>query len=361
MKILCTLDFPPEKGGIQRYLHELADNLFCKEDIVIAPRFKSATPSFDRGYSCRILRVGGLLPVKSKKRYLPAIFTALFSFVLRNGSAVTIQSGNIYAAVAPWLLSFFTKVTYSVYTHGAELLPLEKSITLRSLLIKSVLKRAATVYYVSTFSLRIMQCACGSLPYIAAPPKISLPSGTLNSLLSSKQDGLILSVGRLVPHKGHAVLINALDKIDKHTPWKCIIAGEGPERRQLECAVAHHKLEDVITLQGNCDNDTITGFYQKSELFVFPSVERHGGFEGFGIALLEAMAFGAAIIATKSGGIPEVFGTTPDCAVIVPPDDPEALAAAITTLLVNKEYRFTLATNARRLLEQKYAWPPRKN
>lgn len=360
MKILCTLDFPPEKGGIQRYLHELVYNSFCKEDIVVAPHIRNSTTAKDTVYSCRIMRMRGAIPVHSKKRYLPVICAALLYLILRNGSTATILSGNIYAAIAPWLLSFLTKVTYSVYTHGAELLPLEKNTTLRGRLLMSILKRAETVFYVSTFSLRIMQSKCGSLRYIAAPPKISLPSKTLDSVLSSKQDGLILSVGRLVPHKGHAVLIDALHKIDSCIPWKCMISGDGPEQKRLNQLIAQYHFKSPPSLLGFCDQETLESWYLKSAIFIFPSLILPGGFEGFGIALLEAMAFGAAIIASHSGGIPEVFDNTPDCALLVPPDDPEALAAAISSLLVNKHYRLTLATNARRLLEQKHVWPCRK-
>jgi glycosyltransferase involved in cell wall biosynthesis len=85
----------------------------------------------------------------------------------------------------------------------------------------------------------------------------------------------------------------------------------------------------------------VTDFLRACDVFVFPSL-----YEGLGIALIEAMAAGCACVATTAGPIPEFVENGRD-GILVPPADPESMAAAVCELLANPQRRQQLANNAR--------------
>jgi glycosyltransferase involved in cell wall biosynthesis len=134
------------------------------------------------------------------------------------------------------------------------------------------------------------------------------------------------NVAALVPHKGQRYLIEAAHLLVRDLPdVRFVILGEGELRPHLEHLVHEHHLEKHVLLPGF--RTDVLGCIKGFDLFVLSSVT-----EGLGTSLLDAMACGKAIVATRAGGIPEVVddGTT---GVLVDPRDPQALAAAIRRLL----------------------------
>lgn len=125
-------------------------------------------------------------------------------------------------------------------------------------------------------------------------------------------------VGALVAHKGHRHVIDAMVGV----PGTLVIAGEGPLRPALEGQVLRLGLQGRVVLAGQVD---VTGFYPALDVFVHPSEE-----EGMGQAVVEAMAAGCRLVATRAGGVPEVLG---DVGVLVAPKDPVALGAAMVRAL----------------------------
>ena len=164
----------------------------------------------------------------------------------------------------------------------------------------------------------------------------------------------LLSVGAVVPRKGHDVLVRALARI-AHLPWECVCAGSlerdpGHAARVL-ADVCSRGLAERVRFAGECDQATLAALYAESALFVLAS-----HYEGYGMVLAEALAYGLPIVSTTGGAIPE---TVPDAAaVLVPPGDDAALAAGLAPLLAcpdrdagggsGAERRAVLATAARR-------------
>ena len=164
----------------------------------------------------------------------------------------------------------------------------------------------------------------------------------------------LLSVGAVVPRKGHDVLVRALARI-AHLPWECDCAGSlerdpGHAVRVL-AAVESQGLADRVRFAGECDPVTLAALYAESALFVLAS-----HYEGYGMVLAEALAHGLPIVSTTGGAIPETV--PPEAAVLVPPGDDAALAAALAPLLAGSdrearrqsgaERRAVLAAAARR-------------
>ena len=85
-------------------------------------------------------------------------------------------------------------------------------------------------------------------------------------------------------------------------------------------------------------------------------METESGIEGFGIVLLEAMAYGAAIVASCSESIEEVVDNNSQYVELVQPGNSEALKNALTSLMADSERRFRMASAARQFLEERYVW-----
>jgi glycosyltransferase involved in cell wall biosynthesis len=140
------------------------------------------------------------------------------------------------------------------------------------------------------------------------------------------------NVAALVPHKGQRHLIEAAHLVIQQMPdVRFLILGEGELRDALERHVREHHLEKHVFLPGF--RTDVLGCMKSFDLFVMSSVT-----EGLGTALLDAMACGKAIVATRTGGIPEVVedGVT---GRLVPPRDHTAMAQAILALLADDEQR----------------------
>ncbi|MCI0567545.1 MAG: glycosyltransferase, partial [Acidobacteria bacterium] len=138
---------------------------------------------------------------------------------------------------------------------------------------------------------------------------------------------VIGSVGRLdEPVKGFAVLLEALEMLGRRMPdVVCLICGDGPARAQLENSARKRGLSAQVRFLG--ERQDIPRVLQALDLYVQPSLS-----EGFGLSVLEAMASGVPVVATHSGGLPEVVrdGVTGD---LVAPGDAALLAQRIHSLL----------------------------
>ena len=143
------------------------------------------------------------------------------------------------------------------------------------------------------------------------------------------KDRILMTVGRLHKQKGHCYLIQAVSKVRKEFPKvKLLVTGEGEEENNLKKLVKSLDLMNEVIFAGL--SSAIERILPMAELFILPSL-----WEGLPNALLEAMAAGKPVVATKVGGIPEivVHGET---GMLIPPRDTDALAAAIIDLLQNR-------------------------
>jgi glycosyltransferase involved in cell wall biosynthesis len=152
----------------------------------------------------------------------------------------------------------------------------------------------------------------------------------------------LLSVGSLVPRKGHDVLLAAVGDLGD-LAFHLTIAGDAGRDVATASAIAAQVSRmsfcDRVTLAGAVAPPALEKLYATADLFVLAS--RH---EGYGMAYAEAIAHGLPVVGTRAGAIPEVVG---DAGVLVPPDDPAALAAALRPLLADTAARAALAARAR--------------
>jgi len=166
----------------------------------------------------------------------------------------------------------------------------------------------------------------------------------------SDRDIVVMTVGRLVGLKGVKYAIGAVERmVKKGYAVKYFAIGEGEERGNLEMLVKNSHMEDHIFFLGNIPNAALPGYYSLASLAVFPTVAE----ESFGISLAEAMACGVPCVSTTRGAIPEVIG---DAGYLVPPENEEALADALETLITDGVLRDRLRTEGRRRIEEGFSW-----
>jgi glycosyltransferase involved in cell wall biosynthesis len=148
----------------------------------------------------------------------------------------------------------------------------------------------------------------------------------------------LLFVGTLEPRKNVQTLLQAFAQVIAEMPQDdltlVIAGGKGWGGEDYMSTVDALKLHDHVRFAGFVGDDHLPELYRGALLFVYPSL-----YEGFGLPVLEAMACGTPVITSNRASLPEVAG---DAALLVDPTQPEALAAAMTSILNDAELRRTL-------------------
>jgi glycosyltransferase involved in cell wall biosynthesis len=165
----------------------------------------------------------------------------------------------------------------------------------------------------------------------------------------SGDEAVILSVGRLSQEKGHADLLRAtavLSRMERVPLFRVIIVGDGPEREPLTRLATELGIGDRVVFAG-FQRDT-KPYYAMATLVAVPS---HS--EGSPNVVLEAMAAGLPVAATKVGGIPEILEQD-ITGLMVPQQQPEAMAAAIFRLLTDADLRRRMGMAGRERAESTY-------
>ena len=150
----------------------------------------------------------------------------------------------------------------------------------------------------------------------------------------------VLFVGRLAPQKGVRNLVAAAGLLEDPSA-QVLLVGDGPERPALEREAERIGLGDRLHFLGFVAHDRLPAVLAHADLLVLPSL-----YEELGTVLLEAMQAGLPIVASKTGGIPDVIEDGVN-GLLVPPGNPEALAHAIDRLLADRDLAYRLSEGAR--------------
>ena len=210
--------------------------------------------------------------------------------------------GSWIAMVAARLLG----VTFSMTLHGSDLL-------LHSAYLDTKLRSCTFCLTVSEYNRRFI---CKRYPGIDASklavtrlgvdvPEFSVgqPGVLQESSLPASSPFTLLAVGRLHSVKDHAFLVRACAQLHaRRLSFECVIAGEGPERRNLESIIRKYELEEMVTLLGHVPREQMDSLYRRADLVVLTSRS-----EGIPLVLMEAMARGKLVLAPAITGIPELI------------------------------------------------------
>lgn len=165
--------------------------------------------------------------------------------------------------------------------------------------------------------------------------------------VASSDGQRLLCVAAVVPHKGHDVLVAALGEL-AGLPWQCSCLGpldRDPDFvQQVRRAAEQAGIGDRLRLIGPRTGDEVNQAYRCADALVLASRT-----ESYGMVIVEALAHGLPVIATEVGGVPEALGRAPDGSLpglLVPPEDPAALAGALGRWLTDGQLRGRLRAAA---------------
>lgn len=185
------------------------------------------------------------------------------------------------------------------------------------------------------------------------------PGVDLEKITPSQQPwgSTLLYVGRLdrsSAWKGVDVLVLAFAQlVDEQPDARLRIVGSGDARDDLAQLARSLGVGGAVEFAGELHGPQLVQAYQQARALVLPSLTEA---ESFGMTLLEAMAAGRPVVGSAVGGIPEVVD--PEVTgLLVPPGDPDALAAACRRLLTDDALCAVLGRNGRRVVEERFAWP----
>ena len=159
----------------------------------------------------------------------------------------------------------------------------------------------------------------------------------------------LFSAGRIVHQKGLDLALRALAGL-KDLDWEWRIAGDGPQLDFLKLLAQEMGIAERVTFLGWQSRDQLIEQYRWSNLFLFPS--RH---EGMPNAVLEAMASGLPIIASRIAGSEELV-LNGETGLLFPSEDVNALRAALIRMLTNPTLRQSMGAASRRRVEAHYSW-----
>ncbi|MHB8843012.1 MAG: glycosyltransferase family 4 protein, partial [Candidatus Aquicultor sp.] len=358
-------------GGMQTHIFGLLSELDRSkfEPIVLSP----AAPKLfsflnDLGISTFEVEMADSISPKVDYRSARSV-----ADVLRRVRPDIIHVHGNKAAVVGWMASYMHKVEHmvtTVHNFPSNLNPSSTYYPMARQANKMILNRADRLIAVSSEIRRCLEDEVG-----IAPRKIDvIPNGIdMNDWevyrigdkgavdsdnkrtgadgkkkLGLPKDAVVLgAVGRLVPFKGHGVLLQSMARVvANHPNAYLVIVGDGPLRGELENQANELGLSDHVKFLGFVDEP---GRYMAAlDIFVLPSIK-----EPFGIVILEAMALGLPVVATSGGGVPDIV-TDGVSGLLATPEDAGSLADAIEKMLADKDLREKLALNGSQLVNKNF-------
>jgi glycosyltransferase involved in cell wall biosynthesis len=170
--------------------------------------------------------------------------------------------------------------------------------------------------------------------------------------IAKRPESTIATLAHLIPRKRHADVLRALALLAGRLPeLRWLVIGDGPERPALERLAAELGVAARVDWTGQLPHDDALTQLAGCRLMVLPSVD-----EAFGVAYIEALACGVPAIGCRGEGGPEEIAAAGRGTLLVPPRDPEALAAAIAGLLEQPERLDELSRGARATAAESFTW-----
>lgn len=269
------------------------------------------------------------VPKMTYPRRLAALFAA-YRHLAATGFDPDIIHAHVYSAGIPALLigrRFKRPVILTEHFSGFVGYP--KMSGRDKLIARVIMNRVNLVIAVSTFLGENIQRLGIRTPFQVVPNVVDTElfhPGTAGGA-SPGEKRKLLTVALLTPEKGIPYLLQAVKNISaKRSDIILDVIGDGPNRTEYENMTSELGLSRVVRFHGLKSKAETADYMRNCDLFVLPSL-----YETFGVVLIEALASGKPVIASDIGGPREIV--TPEVGILVPPGNPEALAAAIDKVL----------------------------
>jgi len=346
--LLFTLEYQPFKGGIANYYSNIAKYWPIGESISVLDNSREELVIKERGYFS----------------WWPAIFN--LKRKIKKGKIDYVLVGQILPlGTVACFWSYFQPLKYAVFLHGMDLAYALK-IGRKKWLAKIILNRAHKIIaansYVADRVKEIDPFLESKLVIVNPGIESGAPAADQNEILEIKKrynlEGKIVlfTLGRLVRRKGIDWTIKALTEIPEPLINKLtyFIAGTGPREEFLKKLVPLRFAKKIIFL-GEITDEEKWAWFNLCDIFVMPSRDIQGDFEGFGIVYLEANLFGKPVIAGSSGGVKDAVRDGYN-GLVVNSESVEEIKKGIIKLAVDPGLRQQLGEQGKSRAVKEFNW-----
>lgn len=350
MKILMTTEqFPPEIGGVGAVAHGFAIALAARGQrvAVLATSRKEANWTVEEDCRIRGLPGGGRRWLK-----LVPMARAIRKILLTEKPDIVFASAYRPTGLPAAFWGSRLEIPVVFYAHGSEFLT-EKHSLARMALLRSACSKASAIVANSSNTGSLVQRTIA--PARCPPMHIIHPGINIHRFPFCEEPAgapVILTLSSATRRKGGDLVLHAAARLRKtcFPDLRVIMGGDGPYLPELKAMAKDLDLGDSVEWLHWVHPEKVPQLMARCTLFVLASRDMPRDLESFGIVYIEAGATGRAVIGTRVGGIAEavIDGKT---GRLIPPENPDALAAAIGELLDHPEERRALAQEGRRHAE----------
>ena len=367
--LFVTQDFPPDSGGMARRHIELCRH-FPPGEIAVSTVASPAAATVDPAEPYPIRRepfdFTAAKVIANQLRWARSLIAARASYDL-------LHCGNARpVGYAVWWAARRTGVPYLVYVNGGDVL--RELVKAKGWLKRQAARRifgdAAGIVANSRWTASVTEDLMREIGVRVPPPVAAIDLGTdpdqfhpardtgaLRARLALGSGPLMLTVARLVPHKGQDAAIEALALLAPDFPGlRYLLVGGGRDRARLEALARSFGVADRVAFAGMLTDEEIAEAYATATVYVGPSrLDRGINVEGFGISFVEAGASGTPSVAGDSGGVRSAVRDG-ETGFVVPPQDVKAIAAALRAIIADPGRREAMGRAARKAVESHYNW-----
>lgn len=356
--LVINSEFPPIGGGAGNASAHIAKGLveLGQQVTVLTATYKDL-PRSEELDGVRVLRLPALRRLSDRSSATEQISFMLSASILGLWQLRRLRPDAVLAffgapsGVAAWFWSFFFRLPYMVSLRGGDVpgfrpYDFARQHRLLGPLLRQVWRRAAAVVANSEGLRQLGLAFEPRVPVRVIPNGVDL--GKFQAGARNWEPARLLFVGRVVYQKGLDLLLNALADLGDLN-WALDIVGDGPRIERLRRQADQLRIGARVNFPGWQSREELPKTYQQANLFVYPS--RH---EGMPNAVLEAMASGLPVLATRIAGNEELVTT--ETGVLVPPEDTRALKASLAKLISDSSARERLGAAARKRVEAQYSW-----
>lgn len=257
-----------------------------------------------------------------------------------------VHAQSLNSGIPALLSNKLLKIPYVVYGRGLDVYHPEWYVKLTA---KAVLKNAGIAIALTEDMKKIMQ-AMYDRDTVVVPNGIDPGKDSARRREAEIHGGKVLFVGRLHSVKGVQYLLGAMSIVHRELPEvKLTLVGDGEERDRLEHLTDNLGIRECVEFVGAVPHERVQDCMVHADVLVLPSLS-----EGFPVTILEAMAIGLPVIATRVGGVPEIIENNVN-GYLVETENPQEIAEALLTLLRDEQLRKCISGNNRKKAEN-YQW-----
>ena len=353
MILILTQCFPSRLGGVESLVSNLALELARKQEVVVfADRHDIFYDNiFDNKYKNKILikRTDGIKYFRRRRK-----IKELKYFIESKNIKLVIGDSWKSLELANDCLNL-KKIPTICLAHGNELL---SNNTIKTKRIKNTLEKTSLIIANSKYTKSLvsdLDITNTKIDYVYPGAK-DLRNENTKEIKNIKGNPVLLTLARLEKRKGHHCVIDSIKKLlIKYPHLKYIIAGEGPEKNNLEKQVANNNLSQNIIFVGKVNELEKKFLFEITDLMIMPTLDesKKNSIEGFGISYIEAAFFSIPSIASNIGGASEAVINNITGIVI---DEIEMLYNSILDLLENNEKKIKLGEAAKNRAIKEFNW-----